>query len=59
MRAGGTAGSGDKYHSVMQLNEEAFLGRKSQSQNKERTFCAYDTGKRAEGQMESVTGCFS
>lgn len=29
VRAGGTARSGDKYHSVTQLNEEAFLGQKS------------------------------
>lgn len=59
MRVGGTAGSGDKYHSVTQLNEEAFLGRKSQCQNKERRCCAYGTGKRAQGQTGSVTGCLS
>lgn len=46
MRAGGTAISGDECHSVTQLNEEAFLGRKSPCKIHERG--AYGAGRRAD-----------
>lgn len=57
-RAGGTTRSGDKQHSVTQLNEEAFLGQKGQCKDKHK-LCACETERRAEGQLESVTGCLS
>lgn len=39
VRAGGTTRSGDKYHSVTQLNEEAFLGRNSWCKKRAQALC--------------------